>query len=249
MNKVELEFKQYTNNYLSYGEMIALKISHTKRVAEICLEIARGLNLSSEDIELAYICGYLHDIGRFEQWKRYQKFNDSQSIDHGDLGYSILRENDFINKFIENTLDKEVILSSVKYHNKYKIPDDLTDREKLFTNIVRDADKIDILYEYTIGKIKINLDDSKMTDKVFENFKNHTIISLKDRKTKADALAISLAFPFDINFSDSLKILRDKNYLNIEIDMYLKEAISEELKEQLELIRGEINNYFKERID
>ena len=42
--------------------------------------------------------GLLHDIGRFEQLKRYQSFIDSQTIDHANLGVTILFDDNLIEK-------------------------------------------------------------------------------------------------------------------------------------------------------
>ena len=130
--------------------MCILKVNHTMRVMELCGLIAESLKLSKEDIELAKTCGLVHDIARFEQWKRYQTFADIESIDHGDFGVEILKENDFIRKFNKDEKLDNLILKTVKNHNKYKLEENLSEREKLFCNIVRDADKIDILYLYTI---------------------------------------------------------------------------------------------------
>ena len=39
---------------------------------------------SAKEIELAGLIGLLHDIARFEQFTKYQTFNDRLSFDHGD---------------------------------------------------------------------------------------------------------------------------------------------------------------------
>ena len=62
-------------------------------------------------MDLAAYCGLLHDIGRFEQLKRYNTFVDSKSIDHGLLGYEILKEDNYINKYIDNK-NKNIVLKS-----------------------------------------------------------------------------------------------------------------------------------------
>lgn len=38
-------------------------------------------------------------------------------------------------------------MNAIKNHNKYKIEDGLTSKEEFFAKLIRDADKIDILYE------------------------------------------------------------------------------------------------------
>ena len=108
------EFKKYTNHYINLSDMCVLKVNHTFRVMNFCEEIAKSLDLSSKDIELAKLCGLLHDIARFEQWKQYQTFADLKSIDHGDYGIEILKENDFIRRFNQESSLDELILKTIK---------------------------------------------------------------------------------------------------------------------------------------
>ena len=193
--KIEV-FKKYTDSYIPLRHMCILKVNHTMRVMELCGLIAESLKLSKEDIELAKTCGLVHDIARFEQWKRYQTFADIESIDHGDFGVEVLKENDFIRKFNKDEKLDNLILKTVKNHNKYKIEEDLSEREKLFCNIVRDADKIDILYLYTIEEISLNTNDEDFSDDVYDYFLKKKLIPRSLKKTKADMLAVSLGFVF-----------------------------------------------------
>ena len=96
------EFKIYTDKYTYLGDPVILKVDHTFRVVKLCAEIAKSLNLSDEDIALAKLCGLLHDIGRFEQYRIYHTYKDKDSIDHGDLGYEILTDDNYIEKFQYN---------------------------------------------------------------------------------------------------------------------------------------------------
>ena len=143
MKEAEEEFLKYATPYEKYGEKIELKIKHTMRVKKISKDLAESLNLSKEDVDLAEYCGLLHDIARFEQWKRYGTYDDLKSIDHGNLGYEILKKDHFINRFTKK--NHNTILLAVKYHNKYRVPKTLNERNRLFANITRDADKLDIL--------------------------------------------------------------------------------------------------------
>lgn len=171
------EFLEYTSSFFtllndSYDIYnINLKINHTFRVIDLCEEIAESLNLTKEDITLAKLCGLLHDIGRFEQWNRYKTFVDSKSVDHGDFGAKLLKEKNFIRRFNNDEKIDNLIIKVVKNHNKYEVEDDLTEREKLFTNIVRDADKTDILYLYTINDISIDVGVDSFSDSVLDCLK------------------------------------------------------------------------------
>ena len=90
--RVKSEFAAYTDRYDSSDGKIKLKIDHTYRVADICERIAKSLSLSGKDTDLAWLLGMVHDIGRFEQLKRYGTFSDAQSIDHAHFGVELLYE-------------------------------------------------------------------------------------------------------------------------------------------------------------
>lgn len=247
MKKLSSVFIEYTKPYIDLDDIVRLKVNHTFRVVKLCEEIAKSLNMSEDDIELAKLCGLLHDIGRFEQWKRYQTFVDSKSIDHGDLGVEILIQNDFIRKFNEDKNLDSLILKTVKNHNKYKLEENLTEREKLFCNIVRDADKLDILYLYDIENLKVNIELDCFTKEIYESLLAEKQIIRTDCKSKTDFLSISLGFIFDLKLKKSFEILKDKNYMNEIIDIYKKKSLNKEFKIQIENIRETINDYIDRR--
>lgn len=72
--KVQHAFAAYTRQYDTDNGKVQLKITHTYRVAALCEQIARSLSLCDEDVQLAWLMGMLHDIGRFEQLRRYGTF-------------------------------------------------------------------------------------------------------------------------------------------------------------------------------
>lgn len=246
IKKSKDEFMKYTNNYDIENENIERKIYHSLRVMEISKKIATNMGLENEKIELATLIGLLHDIGRFEQFKIYQTYSDLESIDHGDLGADILKQNNFIRNFIKEAKYDEIILKSVQNHNKYKIADDLNKEEKLFCKIVRDADKIDILYEaieifWKNGREEIQND--LISDKVYNEFLNKKLIK-KDKNMKKngiDKLILMLAFVFDINFHESLEILKKEDYLNKILNNF--DFKSQDTKEKIENIRNVLNLY------
>lgn len=246
IKKSKDEFMKYTNNYDIENENIDRKIYHSLRVMEISKKIATNMGLENEKIELATLIGLLHDIGRFEQFKIYQTYSDLESIDHGDLGADILKQNNFIRNFIKESKYDEIILKSVQNHNKYKIADDLNKEEKLFCKIVRDADKIDILYEaieifWKKGREEIQND--LISDKVYNEFLNKKLIK-KDKNMKKngiDKLVLMLAFVFDINFHESLEILKKEDYLNKILNNF--DFKRQDTKEKIENIRNVLNLY------
>ena len=243
-NAIE-EFNNYTSNYLDYGKMIELKINHTHRVVSLCGKIARSINLSKKEVDISKLIGLLHDIGRFEQWKRFNTYSDKKSIDHADLGVEVLRKDDYLRKYIIDTKYDKVILNSIKYHNKYTIPSNLDEKTSVFSKLIRDADKIDILNIYNSKEIEFEVEDKSFNDTIYSNLINRKPVNRENIKTKVDRLAIPLGFIFDINYKESFKILKSKKYFDKLIDIYSKKTKNTELKEQLEEIRKVINNYIE----
>ena len=141
------ELKKYISNYDLNNPEITRKVGHSYRVAEISKRIAKSLNLEQEEIELAELIGLLHDIGRFEQQTIYKTYDDIYSIDHGELGVKILENNEYIRKYIENSQYDKIIKTAIFNHNKYEIEENLEQKTILFCKIIRDSDKLDILYE------------------------------------------------------------------------------------------------------
>ncbi len=101
MNRTRIKqtFADYTNKYNASDPKIRLKIDHTYRVAALAERIARTVTDIPIDRDLAWTMGMLHDVGRFEQVKRYGTFVDSESIDHAELGITILFEEGLLTQF------------------------------------------------------------------------------------------------------------------------------------------------------
>lgn len=244
--KATEEFLKYVDQFNNKDEKILLKRKHTLRVVKLCEEIANSLKLTQEEVDLAKLCGLLHDIGRFNQIKEYDTYNDLTSLDHGDLGEVILKKNKFINNFTNKNQD--TILRAVKYHNKYSVPKTINEKNRLFVNITRDADKIDILYLFINKEIYTQKEYTSISKKVYKNLMDKKQIRNKDVKTSADNIAILFAFIFDINFKKSFEIIKEKDYINKMINIQIKRTENEEFINQLKEIQVLVNNYIEEMI-
>lgn len=253
--KIDLElakqlFLKYTKEYDLSNDNIKKKQQHSLRVMQISETIAKYLNLSESEIELARLIGLLHDIARFEQYKQYQTFKDSISFDHGDYALKIL-ENNNIRKYIKTDEFDDIIKKAIKNHNKLKIEDGLNNKEKLFAKIIRDADKIDILYassEFRWNGIEKEIEESQISDGIFECIKqNKLIIRTKEKTfTKLDSVITSIAFVFDINFNISYEIIYKKDYINKILNKF--DIKDEKTKNTVQEIRKIVNDYCKKRL-
>ena len=189
------------------------KYYHSYRVMDNMELLAKNMSLPAYDIYLAKCIGLLHDIGRFEQTTKYHSYNDFK-FDHGDYAAKILKEDNLLKNFDINEEDYEVVYKAVKYHNKFAIGTNLTNREMLFAKMVRDADKMDILYAFGSNKTKriFKQDDSEISQYIKDDFFQNKILSKREDNTRSDKIIIFFGFIYIINFNISLEIIKENKY-------------------------------------
>lgn len=218
IRKAKQALKKYISNYDSSNDRIRVKIGHIERVAGMAKEIAKSLKLEEEDIKLAELIGLLHDIGRFEQVRRYDTFIDQKSVNHGELGVEILFEQGLIREFIEDTQYDEIIKKSILNHNRNQDAiQTANERELLHSKIIRDADKVDIIYMLSFENKETawgssNIDKEKISEEIYREFKEEKAICYDQRKTAVDALVSHFAYVFDFNYEYALQIVKEKKY-------------------------------------
>lgn len=225
IEKAKHEFDKYVANYNPDDIQIALKIRHIHRVTDVAKKIAIDLKLGEEDFKLAELIALLHDIGRFEQVKRYHTFADSKSINHGKFGVELLKSG-LIRNFVETSKYDDIIYNAILNHNRDKIENNLDERTKLHCKIVRDADKIDIFNVLINDSIEAayngctpkEMSESVLTDKIYNQFVENKCIEYKDRKTNADIVVGHVSYVYDFNFNIGLKIIKEQNYIERLID-------------------------------
>ena len=292
-------FAEYVRNYDPSDEKIKLKIDHTYRVAGLCQRIAESLGLSEPDVDIAWLLGMLHDIGRFEQIRRFGTFNDAQSVDHAEFGADLLFKEGLIRKFAEGyyeecelassgneeagqaysrqkdcqkgklnsrqgncllaqsdnqsdycqeerkikeflvnndatTVDDEQIIKNnehhnkdtgllemaIRQHNKYRVKEDLTERQRMFCDILRDADKVDIfkvnadipmeiIYDVTTEELKNGI----ITKEVLESFYKKETVLKSVRRSAVDHIVGHISLLFELVYKESYRQAKEQGYV------------------------------------
>ena len=211
-------FAAYVANYDTTDPKISLKAVHTYKVAELCENIGISLGLRGEELFVAWMCGLLHDIGRFEQVTRYNTFVDAESMDHALLSTEILYGEDGVGEgalreYIEVTDYDDILYKAIRYHSAYRLPENLSEKEKLYCNILRDADKIDIFrvnletpMEEIYNTTTEELYRSQVTPEVLRAFLEHHAVLRSLKKTPADNVVGHLALYYELVFPRSREI-------------------------------------------
>ena len=91
-------FERYLDGYDKTDGKVKLKITHTYGVVACSMQLAARMRLPGEDAQLARVIALLHDIGRFEQLKRFDSFLP-ETMDHAAYGVEILFGEGMIRQF------------------------------------------------------------------------------------------------------------------------------------------------------
>ena len=223
-NDAKQKFETYLESYDRSNDKVRLKIIHTYGVVHDMSEICHRMHLTEEDTELARIIALLHDIGRFEQLKRFDSFEPT-TMDHAAYGVKVLFEEGMIRQFVSEDTWDDIIKTSIAHHSDFCL-DGITDpRNLLHARLIRDADKLDNCrvklkddLQVFMGASAEEIGAQEITPVVYGTvFKNQCVYS-PDRVTKMDYWVSYVAYFSDIYFRASLDIIQEHNYLNRIID-------------------------------
>lgn len=227
------------NNYDISNKTINEKYEHSIRVATLMIYLGLKLGMIDEDILLSFKIGLLHDLGRFREVQRNKDLNiklNNLTFDHGAYSVKILFNDGLINQFDVNEKDYGIFKKALYFHNKKDLLEDkLSDRELLFSKMLRDMDKLDLIFNRS-SKKRLNFNEVP-SNKVINNYLENETINLKDLKSDSDRVILYLSFIKDLYFKESFDMAINNGYLdkliNI-INIYdSKEKIFNELLEKI----------------
>ena len=243
------EFDKYVSNYDFSNSKVERKYNHSYRVMELSRKYAKILGFNDYEVEVATIIGLLHDIGRFEQIKQFDTFNDSISFDHASYGVKVLFEEGLIKNFWNNIDDYEVIRFAIENHNKFEIAKTNNDRALMHAKLIRDTDKLDIMNIFgNLNEIDLKVCDDEISSEVKKEFMNHQSVLSKNIKNINDKTVLSLSFAFDINHDECLEEFKDyytKYYYKIK---ELSNKFDDMYEEAIKYINERIDKYVRNKI-
>lgn len=212
-------FEEYLDEYDREDGKVRLKIIHTYGVVDCAREIGRRMKLSAEDMELAEVIALLHDIGRFEQIKRFDSFMPD-TMNHAEYGAELLfGEEKMIRRFVpEDTFD-DLIREAISRHSDFRLEGIQDERTLLHAKLIRDADKLDNCrvkleesLDILLGAPGEDAGKELISPKVWESCLRKESVLSADRRTKMDYWISYMAQYFDINFRETFDIIKENNY-------------------------------------
>lgn len=253
--KLRSWFQDYVRSFYSEDTFISqnvlLKEEHSFRVCENASLIAISEKMDEENYYLALVIALLHDIGRFEQISRYRTFNDRISENHALLGVKILDAERTLS--FASAQERHIILTAIRNHNLRDISDDLDGKALLHARLIRDADKLDIykiLTDYYVTKaispnpvLEHGLPDVPVYSRhLIQVIFNNTIASTDGVTTCNDMNLTRLAWVFDLNFTETFRLVKEKGYIKKLIDTFPQNseinAVQDHLQKYMDTMLG-----------
>lgn len=235
------KFIEYVKTFDMKEPAIMGKFHHSFRVMNYAYEIAKSLHLNEEDQKLASIIGLYHDIGRFTQWTEYGTYEDQKSIDHADLGVKLIQDQ-FITILSDNIEIQNIICKSIQNHSKLYMEEHMNEKEILFSKIIRDADKLDIMIEQN-NKI-LTKNPTLNTHFISSILKHQLCQNQYMRNCDEDSILRQLAFLFDLNFLYTYRWLQNKEIIEKKLKL-LETNFPQE--KQISMIKETLLNYLQEK--
>ncbi len=244
------EFDKYLRDFDLENPKILLKKVHTYGVIKAADYICTREELGAGNRDLALLIALLHDIGRFEQLRAYNSYDDDR-FDHARFGVKLLFEQGKIRDFISCADYDEVIRQSIAYHSMYRLPEIQDPRILLHCKIIRDADKLDNFRVKSVDSLEAHFDlpgeiiqKEGISENVLQAVRDHRCVRREERKTHLDMWVSYMAFIFDLNFSSSFRFIQEHDYINRCIDRM--DYSEKNTKESMEEVRRICLDYVQE---
>lgn len=206
------------------GSNIRLKRDHTQRVLANSNDLCEHLALSPEWTNIAAAAALYHDIGRFRQFIRYRTFADSRSVDHSLLGVHVIEEKELFAGLHASVTS--LLMTAIVNHNRMSISDSLSEDARMILRILRDADKLDILYvvtdyyhngENSIDRsIALELPDTPgVSRNVLRSIEEERLVNIADVRNLNDFKLLQTSWVYDVNFTWTRQRLIERDYLTL----------------------------------
>ena len=218
-SRAEEVFEQYLDGYDRENDKVKLKIVHTYGVVAQSTEIADRMELSGEERTLAQIIALLHDIGRFEQLRRFDSFLPD-TMDHAAYGVQVLFEEGMIRRFVPEDTWDGTIRTAIARHSDFKLSGSFDERTLFHAKLIRDADKLDNCrvkledaLETFVGAPAEVIGGQDISPKIREDALSGRSILSSDRETLMDYWVSYVAYFYDLNFRESLDIVEENDFV------------------------------------
>jgi len=247
LEKLKSWFDDYVAGFYGNDQYVnanlKLKEQHSRRTCKEMLYLTDQLRLEINQKRIAEAIALLHDIGRFEQFIKYQTYNDPRSVNHCLLGLEVLGRTKVLEPVEEK--EKQLIEKAIEYHGLKELPKNLGGEYLLFSKLIRDADKLDVYYT-VIDYYRQYRDkpDDFMLELEFQDKPGYSAeiveailrgqrVDYNTLQTFNDMKLLQLGWVYDVNFAATLKRIKHRKFLEEMVDFLPETEDIKRLKEKI----------------
>lgn len=200
-----------------------IKVEHSRRVALEIRHLAHDLDWASVDVNSAEAVGWLHDVGRFSQFKEFGTFLDAESVNHGERGWAVVRQSNVLSGLHRH--EQTCILDAIHYHNAKAIPDHLEGETLPWIKLIRDADKLDIFHTVYAAVVRDGFQDlprmlpqvslnGPISPNVIWELQTHRSCSIANVRSLGDFLLLQLSCIYDVNYTPTFRQIDQRSIVS-----------------------------------
>jgi len=254
--ELKVWFDDYVAGFYEADEFVnanlKLKEEHSRRTCEEMLYLAGELGLAGNQRRIAEVIALFHDIGRFKQFVKYRTYNDPRSVNHCLLGLEVLNETKVLDGM--EGKERQLIEKAIEYHGIKELSRDLDGECLLFSKLIRDADKLDVFYvvteyykQYRLNPQEFMLelefpDEPGYSAQVVEEILRGQLLDYSRLRTLNDMKLLQLGWVYDVNFTATLKRIKQRKFLEKILDFLPQTS-------DIEKVRKKIFEYVDRRIE
>jgi hypothetical protein len=215
-------FASYTRSFMTgkapADSPLELKIEHTARVCDNMRQLGRSLDLTDGQLCLAEAIGLFHDLGRFEQYRRYRTFNDRQSANHACLSIGVLNQTGVLDSL--PPAEKDTIIDAIRFHNAPALPATIPSADAVFMRLIRDADKLDIWRVFADycrhcqrpepAIVQHLADLPTWEENIVKAIAEKHVARFQDMKSLNDFKLLQLSWVFDLNYPETYRLAKKR---------------------------------------
>lgn len=222
----QLWFTAYAEDFIAKAGddngPLKLKLEHTRHVLSNACAIVATESFTEDVGRAALLAALYHDTGRFPQYRDWHTFSDARSVDHALLGGRTLREHGVLNG--EEARVRRLALGAVVMHNRFSLPQGIAADIRMVTEVVRDADKLDIFRvmqrhlapgAVPDGTVILHVEDApdKWSDKVVDDALSGRVASYRDLHYVNDFRILLGTWLHELRFSETRRRLAVSGYM------------------------------------
>lgn len=229
---------------------LRVKLTHSLKVLDNANAIIEGESITGRNGELCRLAALYHDIGRFPQFAKYKTFNDRESTNHARLGVLTLRDLSLPGSLSPD--EWRTVRFAVAQHNVKTIRPTLPDSLATPTQVVRDADKVDIfrvMIEHFSGEnpdpvVTHGFDDipDRYSEEIYASVLEQRIGDYRHITCANDFKLLIIGWIYGLHFPTSIKLL----FHNGSIDHIFSFLPNDE---KIQALATNVNEFIRYNID